>query len=131
MKSFFTIVLLTFTISVNAFWSGNNSPWGNGYNHHNSYGYQEDNGIFGYNPYDFWDPRWYAEEMGNMFDEFDDNGWNNNYNGYGRNGYGRNGYGRNGYGRNGYGFAPNGYVNTPWGPGVAPKVTKPVVPTVK
>lgn len=130
MKSFFTIALLTFTISVNAFWSGNNSPWGNGYNHRNSYGYQEDNGIFGYNPYDFWDPRWYAEEMGNMFDEFDDNGWNNNYNGYGRNGYG--------YGRNGYGFAPNGYVNTPWGPGIAPKVAKPVIakpviptPTVK
>ncbi len=125
MKKIFTIVLLTSTLSANAFWSSNNTPWGNGYNNYNAYGYQEDNGIFGYNPYDFWDPRWYAEEMGNMFDEFDNNGWNNNnYYGYGRNGYGRNGYGRNGYGR-------NGYVNTPWGPGVAPEMTMPVVPIAR
>ncbi|ABL02262.1 hypothetical protein Rmag_0508 [Candidatus Ruthia magnifica str. Cm (Calyptogena magnifica)] len=122
MKKIFTIVLLTSTLSANAFWSSNNTPWGNGYNNYNAYGYQEDNGIFGYNPYDFWDPRWYAEEMGNMFDEFDNNGWNNN------NYYG---YGRNGYGRNGYGFAPNGYVNTPWGPGVAPEMTMPVVPIAR
>jgi hypothetical protein len=46
--------------------------------------------MFGYNPYDYWDPRWYMEEMSNMVDEFDDefnnnnNGWNNNnnFNGY-------------------------------------------------
>jgi hypothetical protein len=57
-------------------------PWNNGNNYNNN-GYQEDNGMFGYNPYDYWDPRWYMEEMSNMVDEFDDefnnnnNGWNN------------------------------------------------------
>ncbi|QKQ24010.1 hypothetical protein HUE58_02270 [Candidatus Ruthia endofausta] len=128
MKKILAIVVLAFTLSANAFWNSNNTPWSNGYNNHNGYGYQEDNGMFGYNPYDFWDPRWYPEEMGNMFDEFDNNGWNNNNNYYG---YGRNGYGRNGYGRNGYGFAPNGYANTPWGPGVIPRTTMPVTPTAK
>ncbi|BBB22747.1 conserved hypothetical protein [Abyssogena phaseoliformis symbiont OG214] len=120
MKKIFAIVLLAFILSANAFWN-NNTPRSNGYNNHNGYGYQEDNGMFGYNPYDFWDPRWYPEEMGNMFDEFDNNGWNNNNNNY----YG---YGRNGYG---YGFAPNSYVNTPWGPGVAPNMATPVVPTAR
>ncbi|BBB23756.1 conserved hypothetical protein [Isorropodon fossajaponicum endosymbiont JTNG4] len=115
MKKIFAIVLLAFTLSANAFWNSNNTPWGN---NHNGYGYQEDNGMFGYNPYDFWDPRWYPEEMGNMFDEFDNNGWSNNNNYYS-------------YGRNGYGFAPNGYTNTPWGPGVVPNMTTPVVPTAR
>lgn len=113
MKKIFAIVLLTFTLSVNAFWNSNNTPKGNGYNNYN--GYQEDNGMFGYNPYNFWNPRWYVEEMGNIFDEFDNDSWNNN------------GY----YGRNGRNFAPNSYINTPWGPGVVPKTTKPVTPTEK
>ncbi len=63
-------------------------PWNNT-NGYNNNGYQDDNGMFGYNPYDYWDPRWYMEEMSNMVDEFDDefnnsnNGWNNNnYGGY-------------------------------------------------
>lgn len=121
MKFLFAIVLLTFTLSANTFWNSNNTPRGNGYNNYNGYGYQKDNGMFGYNPYNFWNPRWYIEEMGNMFDEFDDDSWNNNdY-------YNRNGY----YGRNGHDFAPNGYVNTPWGLGVVPKTTKPVPPTKK
>jgi hypothetical protein len=37
----------------------------------------------------FWEPSWYFEEMSNMFDEFDNNGWGNNYN---NNGYGYNPY---------------------------------------
>jgi hypothetical protein len=41
------------SLSANAFWGNNNGPWSNGYNN-NNYGYQQDNGIFGYNPYEFW-----------------------------------------------------------------------------
>lgn len=86
MNKILTIVLLAFTMSANAFWSGNRIPWNNGANNYNayqnqSYGYQRDNGIFAYNPYDYWDPRWYAEEMNNMFDEFYHNN-NYNHNGY-------------------------------------------------
>ena len=91
MKKLLTIVLFTVSLSVNAFWGNNNSPWSGGYNNYNNYGYQQDNGIFGYNPYEFWEPSWYFEEMSNMFDEFDNDGWNNNNNGYGY-GYGYNPY---------------------------------------
>ena len=89
------IALLAFTLNANAFWN-NDGPWGNGY-----YGYK-DNGIFDFNPYDYWDPRWYVEEMSNMMDEFDDDDdWNDYYGGYGYSPYSR--YGRysryNGYDR--------------------------------
>jgi len=30
------------------------------------------NGMFAYNGYDVWDPRWYAREAENMMNEFDD-----------------------------------------------------------
>ncbi len=83
MKKLLAIIaLIAVSLSANAFFNTNNMPWSNGYNYN---GYQEDNGMFGYNPYDYWDPRWYMEEMSNMADEFDDNnnGWNNNhFNGY-------------------------------------------------
>jgi len=86
MKKILAVVLLAFALGANAFWNNNNNtPWSNGSNNYN--GYQEDNGMFGYNPYDFWDPRWYMEEMSNMVDEFDDEFSNNNYNGYGYNPY--------------------------------------------
>lgn len=98
MKKIIAVALLAASLGSNAFWNNNNN-WGN-----NGY-YYDDNGMFGYNPYDFWDPRWYFEEMDNMMDEFD-TGWNDDY------------YGYNPY--NNYRYAPNGYVNTPWGPGVAP-----------
>ncbi|HIC40062.1 MAG TPA: hypothetical protein EYO74_01470 [Piscirickettsiaceae bacterium] len=89
MKKILTVVLLAFALGANAFWNNNNNtPWSNGSNNYN--GYQEDNGMFGYNPYDFWDPRWYMEEMSNMVDEFDDEFNNNNYNGYGYNPYNNN-----------------------------------------
>jgi hypothetical protein len=35
-------------------------------------GYQNDNGIFASNSYDFWDPRWYSTEFSNMVNEFDE-----------------------------------------------------------
>lgn len=111
MKKTLALILLTFALSVNAFWNNNNwnnTPWGS------NYGYQNDNGIFGYNPYDYWNPRWYSEEMSNMIDEFDDNGWGNNN--YGYNPYNRRGNSYNPYNNkhgNGYNFAPNYYKNTP------------------
>jgi len=37
-----------------------------------TYGYQNDNGIFASNSYDFWDPRWYSTEFSNMVNEFDE-----------------------------------------------------------
>jgi len=85
MKKIFAVVLLAFSLGANAFFNNNDMPWNNGFNN-NVNGYQQDNGIFSYNPYDYWDPRWYMEEMSNMVDEFDNeiNNNNNNY-GYGYN----------------------------------------------
>ncbi|OIR25759.1 hypothetical protein [Bathymodiolus thermophilus thioautotrophic gill symbiont] len=105
MKKILAIALLAFTLNANAFWGNNSMPWNgnnynNNYNGYGNYGYQQDNGIFSFNPYDYWDPRWYSEEMSNMMDEFSDNnnGWGNNnrynrYNNY--NGYGYNPYNNN------------------------------------
>jgi len=86
MKKIIAIFAMVAALGANAFWNNNNStPWGNGYN--NS-GYQQDNGIFSYNPYDYWDPRWYMEEMSNMVDELDDEfNTNSNNSGYGYNPY--------------------------------------------
>ncbi len=89
MKKYILIVVISlFSFTVNANW------WGGG----NNNGWWEDNGIFGYNPYDYFDPRWYPEEMQNFIDEFDDE-WGNNtysqpYNNYRRynNGYRNNSY---------------------------------------
>ncbi|SMM98001.1 hypothetical protein SPONL_1722 [uncultured Candidatus Thioglobus sp.] len=94
MKKIITIALLTLTVSANAFWNSNNTPWGNGYNNnYGNYGSQ-DNGFFAFNPFDYWDPRWYPEEMSNMIDEFDNNWGGNNQNGYNSNGYRYNPYNR-------------------------------------
>jgi hypothetical protein len=77
MKNLFAAltVLLTVT-SANAF--GNNNSWDTPWNYTN--GNQTDNGIFSYNSYSFFDPRWYAKEFTNMVDEFDDEFGNNNNN---------------------------------------------------
>lgn len=100
MKKIIAIFAMTATLSANAFWNNSNMmPWGN--NNYN--GYQQDNGFFSYNPYDYWDPRWYFEEMGNMVDEFDDgfgNGYNNPYgNGVYNNPYNNTPYNNNPYNR--------------------------------
>lgn len=118
------LILLTLTLSANAFWnnnSWNNMPWDN---NNSNYGYQNDNGIFGYNPYNFWNPRWYAEEINNIVDEFDDNNWGNNNYGYNPYNY-RNPYNHRRGNGNGYNFAPNHYMNTPWGAGVTPEANAP------
>ena len=86
MKKIFAVILLAFSLGDNAFFNNNDMPWNNGFNN-NVNGYQQDNGIFSYNPYDYWDPRWYMEEMSNMVDEFDDEFNNNNNNRYGYNSY--------------------------------------------
>lgn len=99
MKKIIAIFAMAAALGANAFWNNNNAPWNNGYN---NYGYQNDNGIFAYNPYDYWDPRWYMEEMSNMVDEFDDE-FNNNNNGW-----------NNGYGYNPYNNGPWNYNNAPW-----------------
>jgi hypothetical protein len=104
MKKLLAIALVATSISANAFWNNNSMPWDNNNGYNNS-GYQENNGVFGYNQYDYWDPRWYMEEMSNMVDDFDNNnnGWNNHNNGY--NGYSNNNSWSNG--NNGNNF--NGY----------------------
>ena len=85
MKKIIAIFAMVAALGANAFWNNNSTPWSNSYN--NSC-YQADNGMFGYNPYDYWDPRWYMEEMSNMVDEIDDEiNSNSNNNGYGYNPY--------------------------------------------
>ena len=82
MKKIIAIVALAASLSSNAFFN-NNSYNGGGYG-----GGYNDNGVFGYNPYDaFIDPRWYFEEMSNMMDDFGNFGGNNYNNGYGYNPY--------------------------------------------
>lgn len=92
MKKIAILSMLFVAFNSQAFWNNNNNynntPWGNfngNNNPWNQFGnYVEDNGIFGFNPYEYTDPRWYPEEMGNMFDEFDDgfggNDWGNTSN---------------------------------------------------
>ena len=125
MKKLLAIALIAASLSANAFFNNNDMPWnGNNYNNYNNNGYQQDNGMFGYNPYDYWDPRWYMEEMSNMVDKFDDefnnnnNGWNNNNN----NGWNNNNF--NGY--NPYNSSNNPW-NNPWNNSQA--LQAPVAPT--
>jgi len=49
----------------------------------------EDNGIFAFNPYEFTNPKWYAQEFINMVDEFDNEINNDSYRKFtGNNNYG-------------------------------------------
>jgi hypothetical protein len=53
------------------------------FNNNNYNGYNQDNGLFAYNPYSFFDPRWFMQEAENFVDEFDnDDGDRYGYNGY-------------------------------------------------
>jgi len=55
-----------------------------GFFNNNDYnGYNQDNGLFAYNPYSFFDPRWFIQEAENFVDEFD----NDDNDRYGYNGY--------------------------------------------
>mgnify|MGYP003964980495 FL=1 len=68
-----TALLLT-AGSANAFFdNANYMPWDNNNNERWSFNSDaEDNGIFAYNSYDLWDPRWYSTEFTNMVNEIDD-----------------------------------------------------------
>ena len=68
-----TALLLT-AGSANAFFDNANfMPWDNNNNERWSFNNDaEDNGIFAYNSYDYWDPRWYSTEFTNMVNEIDD-----------------------------------------------------------
>ena len=54
-----------------------------GFFNSNNNGYNQDNGVFAYNPYSFFDPRWFMQEAENFVDEFDDDDSDR----YGYNGY--------------------------------------------
>ena len=75
-----TALLLT-AGSANAFFDNANfMPWDNDNNERWSFnGTAEDNGIFAYNSYDLWDPRWYSTEFTNMVNEIDDDTTTNQY----------------------------------------------------
>jgi len=93
--------------NASAFWGG-----GNDWECRGPYGE-----IPGCNPYDEWDPRYWMEEMEDMWDDDDEYG----YGGYGR-GYGNpygGGYGNNPYG-GGYGNPYGGGYGNPYGGGYAP-----------
>jgi hypothetical protein len=67
MKKIIAIAALVAATSASAgFFNNNNTTWNNGY--------QEDNGIFSFNPYSFWEPRWYIQEANNFMNEVDDSG---------------------------------------------------------
>lgn len=67
MKKIIIISLFALAFSSQAFFNNNSQGWGN------------NNGFFGFNPYEYTDPNWYTEEMSDMFDEFG-NGFGNNNN---------------------------------------------------
>ena len=68
MKKIIAIAALVAATSASAgFFNNNNTTtWNNGY--------QEDNGIFSFNPYSFWQPRWYIQEANNFMNEIDEEG---------------------------------------------------------
>lgn len=68
-KILMTIMALMVSVSANAFFGANNDmefPLSDD----NKY----DNGMFAYNGYDFFDPRWFSTEFTNMVNEIDDDG---------------------------------------------------------
>lgn len=72
MKKIIAIAALVAATSASAgFFNNNNvTPWNTNVNS----GYAEDNGIFAYNPYSFFEPRWYIKEAGNFMNEIDEDG---------------------------------------------------------
>jgi|SaaInl4_150m_RNA_FD_contig_81_53745_length_511_multi_13_in_0_out_0_1 hypothetical protein len=90
------MVAMLVSVNANAFWGGNN------------------NGGYNYNDWPVWTPMYWMEEMEN---EFDDNNWGGNGNGW-NNGYGP--YNGGGYGMpygGGYGPYNGGGYRMPYGGG--------------
>jgi hypothetical protein len=57
-KALIVVTLVTAMNTASAGFFGNNYSW-------------SDNGVFGFNPYSFMEPRWFIQEAGNFVDEFD------------------------------------------------------------
>ncbi|SFV66523.1 hypothetical protein MNB_SUP05-5-420 [hydrothermal vent metagenome] len=99
MKKIFIFILLLFSLSASAFW--NNNAW-NGWNNN-------------WNPYEVWDPRYWLEEMDQVWNDNNYYGgyypnWNN-YPPYGNNGY----YPYNSYTPYSYnGYYPYQNINGPY-----------------
>jgi len=72
MKKIIAVATLVASMSASAgFFDNNNlTPWNTNVNN----GWAEDNGIFAYNPYSFFEPRWYIKEAGNFMNEIDEDG---------------------------------------------------------
>jgi len=60
---------------------------GFGFFNNNGYNGYTDNGIFAFNGFSMFDPRWYTQEFTNMVNEFDSEFTNNNNNNYGYSSY--------------------------------------------
>jgi hypothetical protein len=96
LLAIFVILSSLLVMPVSAFWGkNNNNVWSDPYS----------NPYSNLNPYDVWDPRYWKEELEQIFDNKDYWG-NNNYNNY-NNGYG--GYRNNPYRNNQYRSYTNGY----------------------
>jgi len=87
MKTIILIAVAVVSMNANAFFGKSTSTYG--------YGNQEDNGIFAYNPYRYFDPRWGVREMENTMTEIKEKVWDEEDDSY-----------KYGYGKNSYGFAP-------------------------
>ncbi|MCU7819227.1 MAG: hypothetical protein KZQ57_10275 [gamma proteobacterium symbiont of Lucinoma myriamae] len=105
--SVFTAFIMGVASNASAFWSSNDD-----YECYGPYGK-----IPGCNSYDEWDPRYWMEEMEDMFDDDDDD--------YYRGGYGRGGYGQP-YG-GGYAPASQPYYGNPYA-APAPAPVAPAAP---
>ena len=94
--------ILGLASNASAFW-GNDNDW----ECRGPYGK-----IPGCNPYDEWDPRYWMEEMEDMWDDDDDDygyGGGRGYGGYPQGGYGYPQGGGYGYPQGGYGYPQGGY----------------------
>jgi len=92
--------ILGLASNASAFW-GNDNDW----ECRGPYGK-----IPGCNPYDEWDPRYWMEEMEDMWDDDDDDyGYGRGYGGYPQGGYGYPQGGGYGYPQGGYGYPQGGY----------------------
>lgn len=64
-KAVIAVLTATVMVSASAGFFGNNNV---------NNGYAEDNGWFSYNPYSYFNPRWYIQEASNFMDEIDEGG---------------------------------------------------------
>jgi hypothetical protein len=75
MKNLFAALTVLLTVTSASAFNANFNPWDNDNNNrwafNNSNGNAEDNGVFGYNSYEYWDPRWYSKEFTNGVDELE------------------------------------------------------------